>query len=419
MVNTRKTEDFTSNPAFTAAVQRTVDALLPDLTARIRDEVRRETANGGGVLEQNPRSFRSGTTPADAEYWIAHIEKIFEVLGCGDVFKARLASYEFEGDALNWWTAYKYAKGGDDFVVTLSWIDIRETFFQHYFPLSKKEKFEREYHTIYQLDRDNNNEFMKRFVQLAGFLGPRAGTQAEQAKKFKWALRNDTLEGIVNTHFEDVAQVRNAARNIEIVQERSRNGVKRNHDGDRVRSGQGNNPRGTTRGIVTTGQGAIISIGISSIGISGIVVDRIIVLLVRMGREKMGIRMPTRRVGGYILVDSVIGLLGLVSYVARWGIWLEIVPRQAASASGTVSGTLRLFDDTTFTLFDTGATHLVISNLFAKHINTLATPLKRVLICLANELEIIECVAPVSNKVNDVRSNKRRVPETVPEALAA
>ena len=76
---------------------------------------------------------------------------------------------------MNWWKAYRYAKGGDDFVVTLSWTDFRETFFKHYFPLSEKEKFEREYHTIYQLDRENNNEFMKRFVRLTGFLGPGQG----------------------------------------------------------------------------------------------------------------------------------------------------------------------------------------------------------------------------------------------------
>ncbi|GJZ10092.1 reverse transcriptase domain-containing protein [Tanacetum coccineum] len=47
------------------------------------------------------RSFSSATTPVDAENWIAHIKKIFEVLGCADEFKARLASYKFEGDALN------------------------------------------------------------------------------------------------------------------------------------------------------------------------------------------------------------------------------------------------------------------------------------------------------------------------------
>ena len=52
-------------------------------------------------VKQKPQSFTSATTPADAENWIAHIEKIFEVLGCEDVFKARLASYKFEGDAHN------------------------------------------------------------------------------------------------------------------------------------------------------------------------------------------------------------------------------------------------------------------------------------------------------------------------------
>ena len=45
----------------------------------------------------------------------------------------------------------------------------------------------------------------------------------------------------MNTQFEDVAQVANAVRNLEILQERSGQGVKRNHDGDRVRPVQGNN----------------------------------------------------------------------------------------------------------------------------------------------------------------------------------
>ncbi|GKG15953.1 hypothetical protein Tco_0358276, partial [Tanacetum coccineum] len=73
-----------SSPAFEATVQRAVDALLSGLTTRLTNEIRQ---NGAGGI--------------DAENWIAHIEKIFEVLGCADEFKARLASYKFEGDALN------------------------------------------------------------------------------------------------------------------------------------------------------------------------------------------------------------------------------------------------------------------------------------------------------------------------------
>ncbi|GKD07164.1 zinc finger, CCHC-type, retrotransposon gag domain protein [Tanacetum coccineum] len=166
---------------------------------------------------------------------IAHIEKIFEVLGCADEFKARLASYKLEGDALNWWKAFKQAKGGETYVATLSWKDFRDIFFLQYFPRSEQQKYEREYHTIRQRDGETSGEFMKRFLRLAGFVGKKAGPPEEQAKHFKWALCDWILDGIVNTEFTDVAQVANAARNIEILRERSSQNNKRNRDGDRIR----------------------------------------------------------------------------------------------------------------------------------------------------------------------------------------
>nr|GFB50898.1 hypothetical protein [Tanacetum cinerariifolium] len=46
--------------------------------------------------KQNPRSFEKATTPVDAENWISHMEKIFDVMGYEDAFKTRLAVYKFE-----------------------------------------------------------------------------------------------------------------------------------------------------------------------------------------------------------------------------------------------------------------------------------------------------------------------------------
>nr|GFC59963.1 zinc finger, CCHC-type, retrotransposon Gag domain protein [Tanacetum cinerariifolium] len=63
--------------------------------------------------KQKPHSFENATAPVDAENWISHMEKIFDVMGCEDAFKTRLAVYKFEGNALTWWKAYKQAKGGD------------------------------------------------------------------------------------------------------------------------------------------------------------------------------------------------------------------------------------------------------------------------------------------------------------------
>ncbi|GJV25839.1 hypothetical protein Tco_1378534 [Tanacetum coccineum] len=185
MVGTRGSTPEFSGPAFEAAVQRAVDALLPGLTTRLTNEIRQNNAGGSGDQpptihtwlerfgKQKPRSFSSATTPVDAENWIAHIEKIFKVLGCADEFKARLESYKLEGDALN--------------------------------------------------------------CTFPGFVGKKAGPPEEQDKHFKWALCNWILDGIVNTEFIDVAQVANATRNMEILCERSSQNNKRNRDGDRIR----------------------------------------------------------------------------------------------------------------------------------------------------------------------------------------
>ncbi|GJR38720.1 putative reverse transcriptase domain-containing protein [Tanacetum coccineum] len=219
MVGTRGSTLEFSGPAFEAAVQRAVDALLPGLTTQLTNEIRQNGTGGSGDQpptihtwlgrfgKQKPRSFSAATTPVDAENWIAHIEKIFEVLGCADEFKARLASYKLERDALNWWKAFKQAKGGETYVATLSWKDFRDIFFLQYFPRSEQQKYEREYHTIRQRDGETSGEFMKSFLRLAGYVGKKAGPPEEQAKHFKWALYDWILDGIVNTEFTDVAQV--------------------------------------------------------------------------------------------------------------------------------------------------------------------------------------------------------------------
>nr|GFD36598.1 zinc finger, CCHC-type, retrotransposon Gag domain protein [Tanacetum cinerariifolium] len=57
--------------------------------------------------------------------------KIFDVMGCEDAFKTRLAVYKFEGNALSWWKAYKQAKGGDtwstlNYLMCMSYTDVAQ-----------------------------------------------------------------------------------------------------------------------------------------------------------------------------------------------------------------------------------------------------------------------------------------------------
>nr|GEW73937.1 zinc finger, CCHC-type, retrotransposon Gag domain protein [Tanacetum cinerariifolium] len=187
--------------------------------------------------KQKPHSFEKATAPVDAENWISHMEKIFDVMGCEDAFKTRLAVYKFEGNALAWWKAYKQAKGGDAWLVTVTWADFKKLFFLQFFPRAEQERLKREYHSIRQTSTETSTEFMQRFLRLAGFLGAAAGTEEEQAKNFQWGLRRSTLNHLMCMSYTNVAQVANAARNYEILHERddedNERPDKRQRSGDR------------------------------------------------------------------------------------------------------------------------------------------------------------------------------------------
>ncbi|GJW95705.1 retrotransposon protein, putative, ty3-gypsy subclass [Tanacetum coccineum] len=112
MVTTRRNSDD-DVPNFEAMIAAAVANALPNLTAALRTQITNDIRNGaessggsGGGGDATPQgihvwierfnklkplAFRSAATPAEAEDWITHMEKLFQVLGCPDNFKTRLA----------------------------------------------------------------------------------------------------------------------------------------------------------------------------------------------------------------------------------------------------------------------------------------------------------------------------------------
>ena len=251
MVTTRRSDDGDS-PDFEAMINAALANALPNLSTELRTQIFNDIRNGAGgsggggapptgisgwIKEFNklkPLAFRSAANSAEAEDWITHMEKMFQVLGCPDNFKTRLAAFKLEGDALSWWTAHlRTQAGGDAYADTCTWATFREIFYNRYFPVSEQQRFEREYGSIYQLEKENSVDYMQRFMRLVSFVGPIAGDAQRQARHFKWGLKRWVLERIVNTEYADVAQVCAAARNIELLDE-SGSSNKRGRDGDRI-----------------------------------------------------------------------------------------------------------------------------------------------------------------------------------------
>nr|GFC46666.1 hypothetical protein [Tanacetum cinerariifolium] len=125
-------------------------------------------------------------------------------MGCEVAFKTRLVVYKFEGNAFAWWKAYKQAKGGDAWLITVTWADFKKLFFLQFFPRSEQECLKREYHSIRQTNTETSTEFMQHFLRLAGFLEAAAGTEEEQAKNFLWGLRRSTLNHLICMSYTNI-----------------------------------------------------------------------------------------------------------------------------------------------------------------------------------------------------------------------
>ncbi|KAJ0907054.1 putative transcription factor interactor and regulator CCHC(Zn) family [Helianthus annuus] len=162
-----------------------------------------------------PKSFSTAATPVEAENWIAHIEKNFEVLGVNDEFKVRLASYKLEDDAHRWWKTLKNARGGDNYAATLPWNEFRTLFYQQYFTDADRSEYLREYSSIMQGDDEPIMEFKTRFCRLVNFLGPTAGTVEQQTNTFKWAICDRDRKFILNLRFADINEIVDAVKNLD------------------------------------------------------------------------------------------------------------------------------------------------------------------------------------------------------------
>nr|GEZ44312.1 hypothetical protein [Tanacetum cinerariifolium] len=351
-----------ADPAFTAAVAQAVVDLLPTLTARITDEIRQNENNGNNGNRRNtrhkqkPQTFSSASTPVEAENWIAHIEKIFEVLGCGDQLKARLAGFLGAKAGTQEEQAKHFKWGLNDFI----------------------------------LDRILNTEFtdVAQVANAARNVRDRDGhrirpsdTPAQGSNQRAYDRRNSDRYGNRGRYGNKDRYGNNRGRSDRPGSDRHGNGInKRSTSTQRVWRDQDQQVRGQQYG---RSYGSSSQRGYSDYASSPSCTICGKLHLGKACHRATGACFECGKVG-HLAKDCKKGSTSSKGNKnnkpqATSGRVFALTTEQAANAPGTILGTLYMYDRGVFVLFDTGSTHSVVSIAFSKHLKVSPIPLENAL----------------------------------------
>ena len=85
----------------------------------------------GEFLKGRPPKFSRAKDPMEAEDWIKAVERQLDIAQCEDREKVLYASGQFEGAALDWWEAYRYAQRDRG---QITWQQFSDDFRAHHVP---------------------------------------------------------------------------------------------------------------------------------------------------------------------------------------------------------------------------------------------------------------------------------------------
>nr|GFB66308.1 zinc finger, CCHC-type, retrotransposon Gag domain protein [Tanacetum cinerariifolium] len=95
------------------------------------------------------------------------------------------------GNALAWWKAYKQAKGGDTWLITVTWAEFKKLLFLQFFPRAEQERNSGNGH-----DQRNRGQQSNRSVNSGNSFSPGAPLRATPTR-FALHVDADTQESVV------------------------------------------------------------------------------------------------------------------------------------------------------------------------------------------------------------------------------
>ena len=96
----------------------------------------------------HPPTFKGKGAPEECDAWPWRIEKLLDSMACPAEHWVRLATFQLEGDADDWWTATRRLKFLDSITVDIKWKDFEVVFHKKYFPSHVQNRLDREFRNL-------------------------------------------------------------------------------------------------------------------------------------------------------------------------------------------------------------------------------------------------------------------------------
>jgi len=182
-----------NDAAIAAALEAVAQAVgqQPNANAGVNAEVRMLDT----FLRNHPPTFKGRYDPDGAQTWLKEIERVFRVMQCTEVQKARFGTHMLAEEADDWWIGLLPILEQDGAEVT--WAVFKREFLDRYFPEDVRGKKEIEF---LELKQGNMlvTEYAAKFLELAKFYPHYTAETAEFSKciKFENGLRADIKRAI-------------------------------------------------------------------------------------------------------------------------------------------------------------------------------------------------------------------------------
>jgi hypothetical protein len=168
--------------------------------------------------KQNPPVFRGASDPTEAEEWVMQLEKIFTIVQCTEVQKAKFAAFMLGGDAEHWWRTTQRIEEAEG-RVPVTWTQFQEVFFKQYFPESVRDIKEEEFLKLQQ-EGMSVSEYDSRFQRYARFALHLVPDEYRRAKRFLNGLRPGIRQHLVPLKLQTYVEVLERALCVESDRER-------------------------------------------------------------------------------------------------------------------------------------------------------------------------------------------------------